>query len=666
MTVGPAAALLDTLVAVEPLHFASFYERTRMYRGATRPAPPEVVLDLTQDCPLTCAFCLAGATRGGGLRISDATLATLHAELSGVPKVLVVGGEPLTHPEIDAILLRLRNHHAEVEVVTGGVTLPTDAEKFGAWLQRHSRSSPGGGQLTLTLSVDHWHREAVGALPFAQRIDRMLELADQLPEGLAVRFLVTDPALPTAGYLQRRDIEACLTALHPGLRARFDRAWREHDVDTWFRFGPVVRLGEAAQMAAEPLDAADLAWAGEVVLSPRADIQPSSHGLAKALGMPIKLLRGLPATWMAAIPEGLVHRRAESGTLAERLLDGVIADTLALDDHPGLREAFLTLHCRRLGQLEQASLHLRAAQLELACVDRPSAKKLAQALDNSDPTALPRAIAGHAALATAEQWPALREAWLQAAAQRLDSVCTPDLAWQFGVDRPQRRVHLPVVRRLWQIRAERDPVFADRLANELVGACLRPLHGGGWPVFEGYLPRRGLLTDRPDVPLPLPPLDLGMATPYFGDALVHPRLVARTGFEPPQGRPVLVLDGLGAAPAGPGEQDLARDGFRQLAKVLAQLTPAVLRDLVAERWQRGLLELAGRQASLHSGDLAEVLRACATEALCYPTEPLESAAELARLVDGGRTERLAAGQGPPRPATVQETMGEDRQLTNNR
>lgn len=642
MTLGAAAALLDTLVAIEPLHFASFYQRTRLYRGATRPAPPEVVLDLTQDCPLTCAFCLAGATRGGGLRISDATLAHLETELNGVPKVLLVGGEPLTHPEIDAILRRLRAHHAELEVVTGGVTLPPEPGRFAEWLQRRTVAAEGSGRLTLTLSVDRWHCAAVGESLFAARIDRMLALADSLPPGLSVRFLVTDPALPTVGYLQRRDIELCLDALHPGLRARFDRAWRDHDVDTWFRFGPVVRLGEAAEMAAEPLDAADMAWAGEVILSPRADKPDTAHGLTKALDHPVKLLRGLPATWMATIPEGLVHRRAESGPLAERLLHGVIADTLGLHDHPGLHHAFLALHFRRLGQSRLSHQHLHVAQAQLGSIDQPSARNLGLALDNPEPAALPRAIAGHAGLATAERWAAAREAWLQAAAERLDSVCAPAVAWQFGVDRPQRRVHLPVIRRLWQLRAGRDAAFGALLVEELVDACLRPLLAGGWPVFEGYQSRRGLLTDRPDAPLPLraAPLDLGIATPYFGDSLVRPRLVLRTGFEPPSGRPVVVLDGLGAAPLGPGEQDEALEGLRHLALVLAQLSPPNLRDGVTAAWRHALLELAARQAATELAAMATVLRTCAGEALPDHVDPPESPADIAWLVDGGRSERL--------------------------
>ena len=655
MTLGTAAALLDTLVAVEPLHFASFYQRTRFYRGATKPAPPELVLDLTQDCPLTCGFCLAGATRGGGLRISDATLAELETELHGVPKVLVVGGEPLTHPEIDGILRRLRANHAEVEVVTGGVTLPPEPLRFGEWLRRRTVGEPQAGGLTLTLSVDRWHREAVGDALFAARLDRMLELADQLPAGLSVRFLVTDPALPTVGYLQKRDIEACLATLHGGLRARFDRAWRDHDVDTWFRFGPVVRLGEAAEMDGEPLDAADMALAAEVVVSPRSDKATYFHSSAKALGhtidplglastlldLPIKLLRGLPATWMAEIPTGLVYRRAERGSLAERLLHGVIADALGLNDHPGLHEAFLALHFRRMADRDQGNRYQQLAIQLLQATGLASARRLTDALQAEDPQIQPRAIACHAALTVAEQWPERREPWLTAMAQRIDEACHPALAWQIGVDRPKRRVHVPVVRRLWQLRAERDPVFAAALAEELVRACLQPLGSGGWPIFEGYQPRRGLLTDRPDAPVPLrqAPLDLGVDTPFFGDSLVHPRLVLRAGLEPPCGRPVVALDGLGATPFGAEDQSEALDAFRELAKILAQLTPTSLREKVADQWQRGLLALAELPAVQHQVGLAASLRLCASEALPGWSDLLESPADIAWLVDSGRSER---------------------------
>ncbi len=119
-------------------------------------------------------------------------------------------------------------------------------------------------------------------------------------------------------------------------------------------------------------------------------------------------------------------------------------------------------------------------------------------------------------------------------------------------------------------------------------------------------------------------------------------VVLRTGFEPPNGRPLVLLDGLGAAPLGPGEQEEALDGLRQLALVLAQLTPPSLRDGVTAAWRQALLDVAERQLATEQAAMATVLRLCAAEALPDPEDPPESPADIAWLVDGGRSERLKA------------------------
>lgn len=590
---GPAAAVLDRLAQVEPLHFASFYARTRLYRGGTKAAPAEVILDLTQDCPLDCAFCLAGETRGGGQRMELPQLQALAQALSGVPRLLLVGGEPLAHPHIREVLALLRDHAGEVEVITGGATLPTEQARFAAWIG--DRIGAGHAPLGLTLSVDAWHRDAVGPAAFAARVQRMLELQAQPPVGVHVRFLVTDPRLKTAGYLRREVILAVLSDLHPRLAERWQTLFAARRADDVFRLGPVVRLGDASTLAAEPLDAGDLAFAGEVVLTPR-----GQDGT-------FQLLRALPATWMRAIPAGLQRGGADPGQLAEVLERTVVAEALGL------------------GHDQEATALWRDPELP------------------NDPSKL-ATLRQHSARHWQQSWPQRRAAWLAERAAHLDAVCAPDLPWVFGVDRPHRRVHVPLLRELWRLRAQRSAAFGDQLVRETVRAALEPLQAGGWPAFVGYRAQPGLITDRPDAPVPLHrvPLDLGVATPYLGDAWVRPRLVLRAGLEPPDGHPVLCLDGLGAAQWQSGDLAEATRAFCDLLRVVLQALPTPLHQQVRSHFTAELSTLASNWQRAGETDLAEAARSAALQSVEVAAEPLESPADVLRLVAGPRVE----GWGP--------------------
>ncbi len=596
---GPAAAQLLGLAQVEPLHFASFYQRTRLYRGGLRPAVAEVVLDLTQDCPLDCAFCLAGAVRGGGRRIELPQLRVLERQLLGIPRILVVGGEPLAHPELRAALAILRNTAAEVEIITGGATLPLDAAKFGHWADTHLRGGPG--RLVLTLSVDAWHRQAVGEAAFARRIEHVLALEEKAHDRLQVRFLATDPRLTTAGYVRREAVAEVLADLHPGLAERWQRRFGEQRADDVFRLGPVVRLGSAQQSAAEPLDAGELAFAGEVVLTPRGE-----HG--ELLG-----LRALPATWMDRVPAGLQRGALDLDHLDRAIETSAVAEALGFAIVPQLQQRWQ--HWLQGEQSPELAVDLRTA----------------------------------AALHLAEQWPRVREAWLDQQAARLAATCSAELPWTFAVNRPWRRVHLPLLRRLWSLKSVQNLGFGEQLVGELVQASLRALTEPGWPAFVGYAAQSGLLCERPDAPIPLQdvPLDTGLATPYLGDAWHRPRLVLRAGFEPPDGRPVLAWDGLGAVPWQEGDGERATAEFATLAARMQQVVPNVLGEMLWQQWVVALRQQAQhwRHAGLH--DLADAAEASLRAPALPAAEAIEDRDAVLHLVAGPRVDGwpvAAAGQ----------------------
>lgn len=185
---------------------------------------------------------------------------------------------------------------------------------------------------------------------------------------------------------------------------------------------------------------------------------------------------------------------------------------------------------------------------------------------------------------------------------------------------------------------QRRPAHAAQWLRELATAGVTPWQDGALPVFFGYLPRPGLLTDAPDepVPLALAPLDLGVDAPHLGDALLRPRLSPAPWVDA-EGRLHLQLDGLGAAALG---AHVTAAQFSEALQILwrslgyfvpAPLTPAWQAELAAavaqalQRpfWQqpqaRAWREVALRLAQTPGGTLAE---------------PTESPSEIWKLLAG--------------------------------
>ena len=247
---GPArprtagAALLDTVAAVEPLYWTSFYERARFYRGRPRPELPEIVFDLTKDCPLACSFCFAADTFERGRRLGLAAIDRIERAFAGVPRATLLGGEPLTHPEIGAILERLAAGHDSIEIYTSGVALPADRGRHRDWLKRRFGHLPA--RFTLTLSVDRFHRTELGDVAFNRILDTWLDLARDDEAPVDVRFNVTAADLSTAGYLVVDRVESCLAELHEGVAAWFLQSIAAGKADQRFGFNPIVRMGRAA------------------------------------------------------------------------------------------------------------------------------------------------------------------------------------------------------------------------------------------------------------------------------------------------------------------------------------------------------------------------------------------------------------------------------------
>ncbi len=591
---APGAAWLGTLAAVDPLHFSTFYRRARFHRDAPQPAPPTVLLDVTTECPLACTFCFASGTQGSGRRLDPKTLVELEKSLSGVPRVVLIGGEPLTHPEIGALLRILAAHHDEIEIYTNGLALPDQPARRKAWL--HARFAGLPARVTLTLAVDRFHREQMGDAVFASKVAAFLHAeAEAWP--VAVRLNVTADGLHSTGYLTPEAVLPVLAELHPELVADFAAAVAGRRMDERYQLNPIVRLGRGAEGPGEWLKAEDALFSPEVVLTPQPD------GALALLGF-------LPATWMAAPPPALCL-----GSTRDTALDVLLADVVArrfeLETFPELRAPLAQLHADRLaGRWDgHAAETLRLHGLRARLAD----------------------------------WPAWREPWLDGMAARLAALCgTPGQAWDLGTDRRIRRLSAPVLRRFVARHMEARP--AQDLIGRLAALVAGPIERGGSPAFVGYAPRPGLLTDAPDAPIPLcdAPLDLGVDAPHLGDALVRPRLVLHVTVDEAAELHV-ALDGLGEQRLAPGRSlEMAWDSQARLHGAVAWLLPERLRGDLAAAVDARLARVAGDAEGRHA-ELAQGAR------LRMPLdpghEPLESTAAVWKLLAGEAAPVLQALDG---------------------
>ncbi|MEI6218572.1 MAG: radical SAM protein, partial [bacterium] len=77
------------------------------------PAPLLVQALITYDCPLRCSHCLAGGCDTNETIMPLSLFESVAQQVASlnVPELLLTGGEPLSHPEMPAIIESLRKHH---------------------------------------------------------------------------------------------------------------------------------------------------------------------------------------------------------------------------------------------------------------------------------------------------------------------------------------------------------------------------------------------------------------------------------------------------------------------------------------------------------------------------------------------------------------------------
>ncbi len=617
---GDAAAVLHTLAAIEPLYWTPFYNRARLYRGQPRPEAPEVIVDLTKDCPFDCSFCFASQTLDSGRRMSPELLRRLEGTLAGVPRLTLVGGEPLTHPHLRDVLAILAAGHEHIEIYSNALALPDEPARRRKWLQDRFAQLPA--RVTLNVAVDRYHQQQYGVAEYARKIDAMLDLAADPEAPLEVRFNVTADGLSTAGYLVVDRIERCLAELHEGLLDLFRQALRAGRADQRFQFNPVIRLGRAADAAGEYLQAEDALFEPQVVLG------PTAQGGAE-------LLSSLPATWMPEPPALLRHGPADQDSLAGQLQAEFVKERLGAWHAPALATCFRWLHACRQGQNDATELAEQAVA-ELSLCDEPPASELVAAILTVDVDTVADLLRVASARTLAADWPNQGDGWLDRTAQRLHRLCGKGgQGWSLSAERPHRRLMAPVLWRFLALHLADHTAAAEAFTMRCVALATEALAAAATPGYTGYRRREGLITDPPDAPLPLRevPLDQGVATPYFGDALIRPRLVINLSVNA-DGLVEFELDGLGAVPLAPQtDVDEAVDSYQHLLGVLLWvLPPALVKDFEGQLASRlsELLKVAGSNSTW-----AELLRRCQEASPMAPEDPPKlSRKDLARLLLG--------------------------------
>jgi hypothetical protein len=289
---------LCRIAAVHPHYFNSFYRRVRVVRENPRPVPAAATVDVTHVCSLRCPFCIAAGVLGDR-EMDVATFASLAAELEGIGRLTLIGGEPFQHKGLSDLCRQARAAASEVEIFTNGLVLGTvpDAARERL-LERIPDASKDWLTLVLSVDPDHASRMSEGRLELAVRAALALDRA-----GLGrARFSITHAALRTGSYLDTDTLVQAMQPVSPTLARLFPERLLEGRLQDTFYFNSVIC---GAAEGGELLRIEDLAFSPEVAIS------------FDTAGTPI-VFTSLAAMWTGTPPPGAVLGTLSQAT--DRLL----------------------------------------------------------------------------------------------------------------------------------------------------------------------------------------------------------------------------------------------------------------------------------------------------------------------------------------------------------
>ena len=529
---GRTALLLEALAWVRPYHWARFYERTRIYRPGLTTDVPQVMLNITRECPLDCAFCFASSAPGTGLRLSLEQIEALGSELDGVHKLMVIGGEPLSHPQIGPIMGMLSEWTEQIEIFTNGICLPEKLKAAVEYIKTTLFTDET--RLTLTLAVDSYHEEQIGAERLRNLIDIFLALPEEI--ALTTRFNVTSRELSTWGYIPIETVQSVLNRFHPGLVSLLEEGAVDQPSARLY-LNPVVRMGSAQEMGGggmENLRASDVLNAPEIAIS------LDGEGRAKVYNY-------LPATWMPRAPAATELGNLDFQPLHELVRDKIVATVLEFDDDPAGAAVFELLHarCGHDGAAVQAAKMTARALLAKEMQSDASSRALQAHLERDDYERCARIMEVRALLRLMSRWPVEQVRYYQKVSDRLIQLMEggPGQSYDLFSYEEVRSIPLPAQTRFLSDYLSRNPEFEAILFKDLVESISALAENGEVWRYSGLTPRPGLIQARAESSaLSRTRLNTGLrlAWAYYSEqGLIEPQITISRG-----GSVSIELDGI--------------------------------------------------------------------------------------------------------------------------
>jgi|GEM_PF-4961126 len=312
---------LNLMAETSPHYFSSFYTRGKLINGRIPAAPATLIVDLIKQCSFGCAFCFAGDTENRGRMFNPQQLKELLQNLSGIPKIVLIGGEPFEHPQIGEVLeIVYAAASQEVEIFTNGAAVPVEAQAADAWLAGILGKAPSD-KLVLTLAADACHKKIHSPERFENLVETFIRWNDN---DVRTRFNVTDGRIYTGDYMDLPAMRAVMNDLSPAILREFEKALAADQLTTRFYLNPLVAQGRqgAEEPGVEYLRPADMLFSPELVLTLNRNGQPEYRA-------------ALNAAWMDDPPDYLVLGKADAdlmpriaGEIAARKLGDAAAGML--------------------------------------------------------------------------------------------------------------------------------------------------------------------------------------------------------------------------------------------------------------------------------------------------------------------------------------------------
>jgi MoaA/NifB/PqqE/SkfB family radical SAM enzyme len=218
--------------------FSYFRNLLKLARNDRHLHPRVAIFYVTGQCNLNCAYCEDfGARRNTANDVPlplDQAMQVLATIRSGVDSVMLTGGETLTHPEIDRIVVHAKRElkFRELTLITNGLLLPRHEAALSA-VDRLivSLDSPDPAAWSRTIGVPQASAEAILA-----NIRQYAGEQDKFGYRMIVNAVLTPETLATADEL----LDFCATAGEGRRRPPLLVSFSPQSFNNWPRYELIV------------------------------------------------------------------------------------------------------------------------------------------------------------------------------------------------------------------------------------------------------------------------------------------------------------------------------------------------------------------------------------------------------------------------------------------